>query len=57
MSRVLGNSMQQNDFTDTDHVACNNNRLENALAESKEQGGKYEASHPNLRKLDTSGKQ
>ncbi|KAI4896377.1 hypothetical protein NFI96_033054 [Prochilodus magdalenae] len=32
-----------------------NSRLENALAESKEQEGKYEASHPNLRKLDTSG--
>ncbi|MCI4380997.1 hypothetical protein PGIGA_G00246360 [Pangasianodon gigas] len=32
-----------------------NNRLQNALAESKEHEGKYEASHPNLRKLDTSG--
>ncbi|XP_066499645.1 synaptosomal-associated protein 29 [Hoplias malabaricus] len=32
-----------------------NNRLQNALTESKEQEGKYEASHPNLRKLDTSG--
>ncbi|XP_072538121.1 synaptosomal-associated protein 29 [Salminus brasiliensis] len=32
-----------------------NSRLQNAIAESKEQGDKYEASHPNLRKLDTSG--
>lgn len=31
-------------------------RLQNALAESKEHEGKYEESHPNLRKLDTSGK-
>ncbi|TTB27302.1 Synaptosomal-associated protein 29 [Bagarius yarrelli] len=30
------------------------NRLQNALAESKEHAGKYEASHPNVRKLDTS---
>lgn len=31
-------------------------RLQNALAESKDHEGKYESSHPNLRKLDTSGK-
>ncbi|GAA6102816.1 synaptosomal-associated protein 29 [Tachysurus ichikawai] len=30
------------------------NRLQNALAESREHEGKYETSHPNLRKLDTS---
>ncbi|KAF5898660.1 synaptosomal-associated protein 29, partial [Clarias magur] len=30
-------------------------RLQNSLTESKEHEGKYEASHPNLRKLDTSG--
>ncbi|TRY96783.1 hypothetical protein DNTS_014503 [Danionella cerebrum] len=32
-----------------------NSRLQNALAESKEQEDKYQASHPNLRRLDTSG--
>ncbi|XP_017540027.1 synaptosomal-associated protein 29 [Pygocentrus nattereri] len=32
-----------------------NSRLQTALTESKDQEGKYEASHPNLRKLDTSG--
>ncbi|XP_026877948.2 synaptosomal-associated protein 29 [Electrophorus electricus] len=32
-----------------------NSRLQNVLEESKEHAGKYEASHPNLRKLDTSG--
>lgn len=31
-------------------------RLQNALAESKQQEDKYQASHPNLRKMDTSGK-
>lgn len=31
-------------------------RLQNALVESKQQEDKYQASHPNLRKLDTSGK-
>lgn len=31
-------------------------RLQNALTESKQQEDKYQASHPNLRKLDTSGK-
>ncbi|KAG7481041.1 hypothetical protein MATL_G00062470 [Megalops atlanticus] len=30
-------------------------KLQNALAESKEQEHKYQESHPNLRKLDTSG--
>ncbi|KAI1901126.1 hypothetical protein AGOR_G00056990 [Albula goreensis] len=30
-------------------------KLQNALSESKEQEHKYQASHPNLRKLDTSG--
>ncbi|XP_063051502.1 synaptosomal-associated protein 29 [Engraulis encrasicolus] len=32
-----------------------NSKLQNALSESKQQEDKYEASHPNLRKLDTSG--
>lgn len=32
-----------------------NSRLQNALDESKQQEDKYQASHPNLRKLDTSG--
>uniref|UniRef100_A0A8C2L1T8 Synaptosomal-associated protein 29 n=1 Tax=Cyprinus carpio TaxID=7962 RepID=A0A8C2L1T8_CYPCA len=32
-----------------------NSRLQNALAESKQQEDKYQASHPNLRKLDTAG--
>ncbi|KAF4110387.1 hypothetical protein G5714_009639 [Onychostoma macrolepis] len=32
-----------------------NSRLQNALTESKQQEDKYQASHPNLRKLDTSG--
>ncbi|ROI64765.1 Synaptosomal-associated protein 29 [Anabarilius grahami] len=32
-----------------------NSRLQNALVESKQQEDKYQASHPNLRKLDTSG--
>ncbi len=31
-------------------------RLQNALTESKQQEDKYQASHPNLRKLNTSGK-
>uniref|UniRef100_A0AAY4CTK3 Synaptosomal-associated protein 29 n=1 Tax=Denticeps clupeoides TaxID=299321 RepID=A0AAY4CTK3_9TELE len=32
-----------------------NSRLQNALADSKDHEDKYQASHPNLRKLDTSG--
>ncbi|KTF89656.1 hypothetical protein cypCar_00037482 [Cyprinus carpio] len=32
-----------------------NSRLQNALTESKQQEDKYQASHPSLRKLDTSG--
>lgn len=32
-----------------------NNRLQNALSESKQQEDKYQATHPNLRRLDTSG--
>ncbi|KAK7145463.1 hypothetical protein R3I93_013253 [Phoxinus phoxinus] len=32
-----------------------NSSLQNALAESKQQEDKYHASHPNLRKLETSG--
>ncbi|XP_062399443.1 synaptosomal-associated protein 29 [Sardina pilchardus] len=32
-----------------------NSKLQNALSESKQQEDRYEASHPNLRKLDTSG--
>ncbi|KAL4593385.1 synaptosomal-associated protein 29 [Arapaima gigas] len=31
------------------------NKLQNALSESKEHETKYQQSHPNLRKLDTSG--
>lgn len=32
-----------------------NSKLQNALSNSKQQEDKYEASHPNLRKLDTAG--
>jgi len=35
---------------------CDDISLQNALAESKQQEDKYQASHPNLRKLETSGK-
>lgn len=31
-------------------------RLQSAISSSREHEGKYEASHPNLRKLDTGGK-
>lgn len=35
---------------------CNYLRLQTAMSSSKEHEDKYQASHPNLRKLDTGGK-
>ncbi|KAK3540140.1 hypothetical protein QTP70_026877 [Hemibagrus guttatus] len=50
-----GNSVPRPPQKEQSPVYEASTRIQNVLAESKEHVGKYEASHPNLRKLDTSG--